>query len=306
MDEEVLDECTICLFALADAVGGVGVGITPCGHRFHLACWTEFVTQTRPLFCPNCREDVNSYLDPVESVIRAEESVNLSSAPLSSGSVDASDSSSFTNYNTEQLPDLTGLVISEPGSLNHLIHDLDLQSIECGWEAGGQTNQCFTLSNSASMLHGMGVHGISGNMNSIKQVAVQIKRAILLALGNEPALRHNFLRLGRNQPIDSDVLQYIVSADSDFNKYAFVIFSAAVHESIQAWVGERYHTDLDTDDTLKRRNTITVLFSTEGFGVGHYTALIPMSEDVMARPTLDEISFHAERLGIRVNVNNHF
>ena len=98
----------------------------------------------------------------------------------------------------------------------------------------------------------------------------------------------------------------LVSADSDFNKYAFVIFSAAVHESIQAWVGERYQTDLDTDDTLKRRNTITVLFSTEGFAVGHYTAMIPTSEDVMARPTLDEISFYAERLGIRVNVNNYF
>jgi len=43
-----------------------------------------------------------------------------------------------------------------------------------------------------------------------------------------------------------------------------------------------------------------------GFAVGHYTAMIPTSEDVMARPTLDEISFYAERLGIRVNVNNYF
>mmetsp|Transcript_11865 Transcript_11865/g.17023 ORF Transcript_11865/g.17023 Transcript_11865/m.17023 type:complete len:115 (-) Transcript_11865:184-528(-) len=53
LDEEVLDECAICLFALTDAAGGFGV--TPCGHQFHLECWAELVTKMRPLLCPNCQ-----------------------------------------------------------------------------------------------------------------------------------------------------------------------------------------------------------------------------------------------------------
>jgi hypothetical protein len=290
MDEEVVDKCAICLVALsADAAGGFG--ITPCGHRFHLECWAELVTIMRPLLCPICREDVNPHLDPVEISIRADEHV-------------ASDSSSFTNNNTEQLPDLTGLVISdsEPGSLNQLTRNLDLQSIDCGWIAVGRRNQCFTLSISASMLHGM-----SGNMihNNIERVALRIYQAILLALENEPpAIRDTIVGTTRHQPIGSDALQYIVSAESDFNRYAFVIFSVHAHEpSIQAWVGDRYQTG---SDTMKRRNTITVMFHIERFELGHYTALIPTSEDVMARPTLDEISAHAGRLGINVNVNNFF
>lgn len=307
------------------------VGVTPCGHHFHFQCWSDLSDSTpgqRPPLCPICRRVVNSDLEVDEIGTEVDESIDaIAAAPCvaaindiispdakasspdtlpvdaenqSSFSVSSGSSSAFTNGN---FPDLSNLQISDQGNeLDRLMENLRVESIECGWIAGGQRNQCFTLSISASIFHAR--TGSVSNWNAITQAAVIFDRAITMAIPRD--LRHQFFRRGENQAIDSDVLEYIISNhDSQFSNYAFVIVSEARQRFIQAWVGDRYHTGLDTDETRKRRNTIMLLFSTTGFSEGHYTALIPESGDIGRRPILDEICDQAAALGITVETNNH-
>jgi hypothetical protein len=115
-------------------VGEVGVGVTPCEHRFHLPCWDAFSSSTlgqRPPLCPNCRKVVNSDLEAVEIDIEEEdgERFDLPRAPSSSDSLDSVDtenqrstdvyydsgresSDSFSTFTNDNIPDLSSLEIS--------------------------------------------------------------------------------------------------------------------------------------------------------------------------------------------------
>lgn len=222
-------------------MGEVGVGVTPCEHRFHLPCWDAFSSSTlgqRPPLCPNCRKVVNSDLEAVEIDIEEEdgERFDLPRAPSSSDSLDSVDtenqrstdvyydsgresSDSFSTFTNDNIPDLSSLEISvgrKQDQLNQLIENLHLQSRDCGWIAGGQRNQCFTLAIAASFFHGRS--GSINNRNGIEQAAVKFDSAITMAVPIH--LCDKFFRRGENEAIDSDVLEYIVSCrESQFSEF---------------------------------------------------------------------------------------
>lgn len=256
-------ECSICLEALA-AEGGVGVA--PCGHRFHHLCWDRFSSSGSKLLCPNCRRDAPSDLEDVEIGLEEDESIDaIAAAPsdaindlppdarassssdslsVGSDSVDTENQSSSVSSGSSVVLGLSSLMISVPNKLDQLMENLGLQSRECGWVAGGQVNQCLPLAISASYIHG--IRGNLDDQDAIEKAAMSFDNAITMAV-NGSTLSGNFFRRGENQAIDSDVLQFIVANDSAFNQFAFVIVSQARQEFIQAWVGDRYFTHLDTN-----------------------------------------------------------